>query len=76
MNTQSRIGDAGRQSKADELAIESLAKETQAGVDVVRELYETEHARLTSQARIKTYVSVFATRIVRTALQEAPHAIQ
>jgi hypothetical protein len=75
MNPSTATRDAGRH-KADELAIETLAKETHAGVEVVRELYEAEHARLSAQARIKTYVSVFATRVVRSTLQETPHAVQ
>jgi hypothetical protein len=75
MNSSTVARDAGRH-KADELAIESLAKEMHAGVDIVRQLYEAEHARLSAEARIKTYVSVFATRMVRSALQETRHAVQ
>jgi hypothetical protein len=74
--SQNSTGDAGRQQKAHELAIEALAKETHAGVDRVRELYEAEHSRLASQARIKTYVSVFATRVVRSTLQQSQQAVQ
>ena len=75
MNTpQTLAGEAVRQQKMNELAIEALAKETQAGIDRVRELYEAEHSRLAAQARIKTYVSVFATRLVRDALQKTTHA--
>ena len=59
-----------RTQKNDELAIEALAKETSVSVDKVRELYMTEHARLTAHARIKTFVSVFAARLVRSALYE------
>jgi hypothetical protein len=77
MSTQkTHTGDAVRQRKAQELAIEAIAKETNAGIDIVRELYEAEHARLAAQATIKTYVTVFASRLVRSALQEARHVIQ
>jgi Protein of unknown function (DUF3562) len=48
--------------------IESLAKENSASVDHVRELYEIEHARLHAEARVKTYVAVIATRLVRNVL--------
>ncbi len=48
--------------------IESLAKENSASVDHVRELFESEHARLISDARVKTFVSVIATRLVRNVL--------
>jgi len=67
-------GDPARQKQAHDQAIEALAKETHAGVDRVRELYEAEHERLSSTARIKTFVSVIATRIVRTALAETSHS--
>jgi hypothetical protein len=48
--------------------IETLAKENSASVDHVRELFESEHARLNSEARVKTFVSVIATRLVRRVL--------
>ena len=48
--------------------IETLAKESAAPVDHVKELFELEHARLESQARVKTFVSVIATRLVRNVL--------
>ena len=50
--------------------IEALAEENSTTVEHVRELFEEEHARLHADARIKTYVSVIATRLVRTALHE------
>jgi hypothetical protein len=49
--------------------IEALAKENSASVDHVRELFESEHARLESQARVKTFVSVIVTRLVRRVLR-------
>ena len=59
-------GDPARHQQA----IESLAKETHAEVDRVRELYEVEHAKLIADARVKTFVSVIAVRLVRIALYE------
>ena len=49
--------------------IEALAKEVDVDVERVREIYETERSRLDADARVKTYVSVIATRLVRNALQ-------
>lgn len=49
--------------------IEALAKETAVSVERVREIYELECSRLDADARVKTYVSVIATRLVRNALQ-------
>jgi len=48
--------------------IETLARENDASVDHVRQLFEAEHANLTAEARVKTYVSVIATRLVRNTL--------
>jgi len=48
--------------------IEALAKENRASVDHVRELFENEHKRLDSEARVKTFVAVIATRLVRKVL--------
>jgi Protein of unknown function (DUF3562) len=49
--------------------IETLARETAVSVDRVREMYEQECSRLDADARIKTYVTVIATRLVRNVLQ-------
>lgn len=57
-------GDPARNQQV----IETLAKENQASVDHVRELFESEHARLHAEARVKTYVAVIATRLVRNVL--------
>ena len=57
-------GDPAKQQQT----IEALAKESAAPVEHVRELYEVEHARLIEQARVKTFVSVIATRLVRNVL--------
>jgi hypothetical protein len=48
--------------------IEALAKENSTSVDHVRELFESEHARLHAEARVKTFVAVIATRLVRNVL--------
>lgn len=58
-------GDPARHQQV----IETLAEENHASVEHVRELFETEHARLNSQARVKTFVSVLATRLVRRVLR-------
>jgi len=52
-----------------EQIIESLAKETAVSIERVREVYELECSRLDADARVKTYVSVIATRLTRNALQ-------
>jgi hypothetical protein len=49
--------------------IETLAIENSAPIDHVRELFETEHARLDAEAKVKTFVSVITTRLVRNVLQ-------
>lgn len=48
--------------------IDSLAQELRTPVERVRVLFEEEHARLQAEARVKTFVSVIATRLVRNAL--------
>ena len=59
-------GDPARHQQA----IDALARETHAEPDRVRELYEIEHAKLIAEARVKTFVSVIAVRLVRIALHE------
>jgi hypothetical protein len=61
---RNNAGDPAKQQQD----IEALAKESDTSIEHVRELYEIEHARLTSQARVKTFVSVIATRLVRNTL--------
>lgn len=61
---RTNAGDPAKQQQD----IEALAKESDTSIEHVRELYEIEHARLTSQARVKTFVSVIATRLVRNTL--------
>ena len=67
---RNHAGDPAR----DQQVIEALARETASSVDHVRTLFETEHARLDSQARVKTFVSVIATRLVRNVLQAERNA--
>jgi hypothetical protein len=50
--------------------IESLARETDMPVELVQEIYRTEHARLERTARIKTYVPVLIHRHVKALLRE------
>jgi hypothetical protein len=54
----------------DQQLIETLAKENSTSVEHVRELFENEHARLDSEARVKTFVGVIATRLVRRVLRK------
>lgn len=49
--------------------VNTLAQESSASPEHVRELFESTRAELESEARIKTYVSVIATRLVRNVLQ-------
>ena len=64
----SSMGSNSSAAKHEQI-IEALAKETDVSVERVREIYETEHSRLSAAARVKTYVSVIATRLVKNALQ-------
>jgi Protein of unknown function (DUF3562) len=57
-------------AKAAERAISALAKETETSTDLVRTLYLKEVSALDEQARVKQYVGVIATRIVRQRLRE------
>jgi hypothetical protein len=52
-----------------EQIIEAIAKEAAVSVERVREIYESERTKLDAEARVKTYVSVIATRLVKNALQ-------
>jgi hypothetical protein len=49
--------------------IESLAQETHAPHELVRELYAAERAKLEKTAKIKTYVPVLIRRRVKAMLQ-------
>ena len=61
---RNNAGDPARHQQV----IEALAKENSAPVDHVRELFEIEHRKLESEARVKTFVSVISTRLVRRVL--------
>jgi hypothetical protein len=54
---------------ARESEIELLARETDTPVDMVQEIYRTEHDKLERSARIKTFVSVLVHRRVKALLQ-------
>ena len=54
-------------AKHDQL-IESLAAEANAPLEHVREIFEHQHARLHSDARVKTFVTVITARLVRATL--------
>ena len=62
------IAPAASASRHDQI-IESLAKESDVSVERVREIFESERSRLDADARVKTFVSVIATRLVRNVLQ-------
>jgi hypothetical protein len=51
-------------------AIESLAAELHKPIDEVRQTYEQQLARLTSGARIRDFVAVFAVRNTRKTLRD------
>ena len=60
--------NATRESANKQQIIDVLARETSTPVDVVENIYVTEHTKLERVARIKTYVSVLATRQVKLLL--------
>jgi Protein of unknown function (DUF3562) len=53
-----------------EAVISSLAEEMATSTDLVRTLYEEEVAHLNEQAKVKQFVSVIATRLVRRRLRD------
>lgn len=59
---------ASAASTKHEQIIEALARENDASIERVRELFEDQHSRLQADARVKTYVAVIATRLVRQSL--------
>ena len=68
--------DGRRVRRLHEQAIDSLVNETKVDEDVVRMLYEAEHARLAADAKIKTYVPVIAASIVRKTLRSNRSRVQ
>jgi hypothetical protein len=57
-------------NSSNEAAISSLAKEMDTSTELVRTLYEEELANLNEQAKVKQFVSVIATRLVRRRLRD------
>ena len=58
-----------------ESEIETLARETDTPVEIVQEIYTSEHAKLDQAARIKTYVPVLIHRHVKELLQTRRNSI-
>jgi hypothetical protein len=52
-----------------EQVIHAIATEMDVSVERVRAIYELECSRLDAHARVKTFVPLIATRLVKTALQ-------
>ncbi len=50
-------------------AVEILARESDAPVEEVRELYDSELTRMRAEARVDTFVSIFVDRKVRAQLR-------
>lgn len=69
------LSNQTRGSACDQKVLEALAKENNTTVERVRELFEAEHAKLAAEARVKTYISVIATRLVKNALANREAAI-
>jgi hypothetical protein len=58
-----------------QMEIERLARETAVPVETVHEIYEIEHAKLATEARIKTFVGVLTRRRVKDFLQAQYRAV-
>jgi Protein of unknown function (DUF3562) len=58
------------QAKAAQASIATLASETGSSPEIVRTLYLEEVSALSRQAKVKQYVGVIATRIVRQRLRQ------
>jgi hypothetical protein len=56
--------------------IETLARETDMPLAIVRKIYQIEHAKLDRVAKIKTYVPVLIRRRVKERLQAQRSALQ
>jgi predicted HTH domain antitoxin len=61
--------------KNDEAAVTAIARETDASIDVVTQLYSSEIASLNETARIRQFVSVIAIKRVKQKLRavSGPH---
>ena len=67
------IYDNDKEQKQHADAIQAIAQQYGVNESTVKEIYELELARLKSNARIKTYLSVLATRLVREAVLKTDH---
>jgi len=56
-------------ARADQAAVDAIARETATSVDVVKALYEKELATLAAHATVRQYVGVIATSRVRQHLR-------
>ncbi|MGO9930633.1 MAG: DUF3562 domain-containing protein [Steroidobacteraceae bacterium] len=66
MTTYPTHSEVPRERESD---IEALARETRTPVELVHEIYRTEHAKLDETAKIKTFVPVLLRRRVKELLQ-------
>ena len=57
----------------DQRAIDFLARESHAPIDVVARLYKDERVRLEAGARVNAFISILAIRNVRRLLRLAGH---
>lgn len=57
-------------AKNDILATETIAKETETSVEVVKEIYQQELSVLATDAKITQYLGVLASRRVRMLLRK------
>jgi len=67
--TMQYLADNLSEETAHQVAIEELAEEVHQPVANVKAIYESEYARLRSEAKIMDYVPLFATRRAREALR-------
>ena len=70
-NDMSDQSNASRESANKQHIIDVLARETSTPAEVVEHIYVIERSKLERVARIKTYVSVLATRQVKLLLSGA-----
>ena len=61
---------ASSTARNDVLATETIAKETDTSVEVVKEIYEQEMSALATDAKITQYLGVLASRRVRMLLRK------
>jgi hypothetical protein len=69
-----QLNDPAAEQKKNLEVIAALAQETQRPLDEVRQVYESELARLKKNARITDYVRLFASRSAKARLTQGnPH---